>query len=418
MHVVGAGVSGLAAALTAARAGWTVRLYEASARPGGRCAGLDGEGGARLDNGTHVLLGANRRALAFLDAIEARGRWVEPEPDGLPLVDLADGHLRRVGLSPWSWARPDRRPAGLGLRDLLRATPLLLPRARHTVAEAVGGGPLLRQVIEPLTLAALNTAPAEASARRLGRVLRRLLTPGAGRLLVARHGLDADLIDPALRALERYDVRPALRRRLQALDVHGGGVRRLRFADLEVQPGPHDRVILALPPHALARLLPALPLPRHYEAIVNLHLPVAWAGPVRFVGVLGGQAQWILLRPGMLSVTVSAASALVETPADEITARLVPEIAAATAAVGLSLALDPARARIVKERRATPHQGIDAAPPPAICQARNLWLAGDWLSPLPATIEAAVATGVAATRGLGRPPAGAGIGPAGMARAS
>ncbi len=59
--------------------------------PGGRARALpDGS-----DNGTHALLAGNRAALAFLGRIGAREGWLEPEPEGLPLLDLASG--RRGG---------------------------------------------------------------------------------------------------------------------------------------------------------------------------------------------------------------------------------------------------------------------------------------------------------------------------------
>jgi hydroxysqualene dehydroxylase len=87
LHVIGAGVSGLAAALAGGRRGWRVVVHEASPQAGGRCRTVE-RGGLRHDNGTHVLLSANRTTLRLLDTIGAREHWIEPEPDGLPIVDL------------------------------------------------------------------------------------------------------------------------------------------------------------------------------------------------------------------------------------------------------------------------------------------------------------------------------------------
>jgi phytoene dehydrogenase-like protein len=133
LHVVGGGVAGLAAALAAARSGREVALYEASAGVGGRCRSIKETSLGSHDNGTHVLLGANRRALAFLDAIGARPGWVEPEPRGLPVVDLETGAAQRIGLSPWSWCHPGLRPPGLGLPGLWRLARLGLPGSDRPV---------------------------------------------------------------------------------------------------------------------------------------------------------------------------------------------------------------------------------------------------------------------------------------------
>ncbi len=69
--VVGAGYAGLAAAISLARAGCAVTLFEANRVPGGRARRVEYRG-ALLDNGQHVLLGAYRRTLAYRDDWLAR----------------------------------------------------------------------------------------------------------------------------------------------------------------------------------------------------------------------------------------------------------------------------------------------------------------------------------------------------------
>ena len=95
IHVVGAGLAGLAASLALARAGRRVVLHEAAPQAGGRCRALpDG-----TDNGTHALLAGNRAALGFLADIGARAGWIEPEPDGL---SPADGAVLMAGQAGYS----------------------------------------------------------------------------------------------------------------------------------------------------------------------------------------------------------------------------------------------------------------------------------------------------------------------------
>ncbi|MDB5379246.1 MAG: hypothetical protein JWR00_3692, partial [Rubritepida sp.] len=137
VHVVGAGMAGLAAAYALATQGRMVTLHESTPGAGGRARALpDG-----TDNGTHALIGANRAALGFLDAIGARQFWLEPEPDGLPVLDLADGSARHVALSPFGWWRADRRPAGVTLGAVLAMAGMALPGEDRTIAESMRAHP-------------------------------------------------------------------------------------------------------------------------------------------------------------------------------------------------------------------------------------------------------------------------------------
>jgi phytoene dehydrogenase-like protein len=412
IHVVGAGSAGLACALALARGrgGHGVVLHEAAPQAGGRCRALpDG-----TDNGTHALLGANRSALRFLDAIGARDRWVEPEPGGLPVLDLADGTARRIALSPFAWARNAAlRPPGLSAGAVMALARLALPGLRdRPVAAALSAHPSLhRALVEPLVVAALNTPSAEASSRLLGAVLRRLAAPGAARLLVARDGLGPDLVVPALAALRAARVAVRTGVRLRALHVADGRVTALDLGEDRIAVATGDAVVLALPPWEAVRLLPGLPAPSRFAPIVNLHFlradaPVtdtSGTHPVRFIGLLGGLSQWVLVRPAGASVTISAADEAVQQDADTLTPRVWREVRAAALAFALpgQWPEAPPPCRVVKERRSTPRYGVGPAPAPPRRPLANLVLAGDWTLPaLPATIEAAARSGEIAARAV------------------
>jgi phytoene dehydrogenase-like protein len=400
IHVVGGGIAGLSAALTAARRGCAVSLYEAASQLGGRCRTIAGEGAFAHDNGTHVLFTANRRALCFLDAIGARQNWIEPEPEGLPVWDARRGSLARVGLSPWSWRDPALRPDGLALSGLLRLLRLAFPIVERPVGAVAGADPLARSLIEPLTVAILNTPMAHASSKRFARALRRLAMPGAARLLVARRGLDADMIRPAVDALLLRGGSVHGGRRLRALAVGDGRVSGLVFSDGTIPVQRDDRVVLALPPAELARILPELPVPQSHETIVNVHYELAGAVRPRFIGLVGTLSQWVLVRPGHGSVTVSAAGAAAAEGQDDLARQVWAEIAPALCAAGIDLPGQRPRYRVVKERRATIRQAAEPMPQPRLRPLPNLALAGDWIGRLPATIESAVASGERAVQAL------------------
>nr|MCU0944706.1 squalene/phytoene synthase family protein [Rubritepida sp.] len=276
IHVIGAGVAGLVAAHALARAGRPVTLHEAAPVAGGRARALpDG-----TDNGTHARIGANRVALRFLTEIGAREGWVEPEAEGLPVLDLADGSARRVALSPAGWWRADRRPAGVSPGAVGAMLAMALPGRDTTIAAAMARHPdFLRGFVDPLTIAALNTPAAEASTRRLGQVLRRLGAPGATRLYVARRGLGPDMVEPALAALAAQGGTVRTESRLRRLAAADGRASALHFQDRDVILGTEDRVVLALPPWEATRLLPDLPAPDAHAPIVNLHFARTGPGP-------------------------------------------------------------------------------------------------------------------------------------------
>jgi hydroxysqualene dehydroxylase len=400
-HIVGAGLAGLSAALAVTAAGGEAILYEAAPQAGGRCRTLSPPNGFCHDNGTHVLFGANRRAMAFLCAVGARERWIEPEPSGLPIHDARTGQTRRVGLSPWSWLLPSRRPEGLGLLDLGCLLRLAFSSADRPVADLFGRRPILHSLIEPLTVAVLNTPAKTASSQRLGCAVRRLLRPGSGRLLVARQGLNEDLVEPALRTLGTRGAALLTGQRLRAVLTNHGRAIGLVLTDRTVALGPEDQVILALPPWEIARLLPDLPVPERFEAILNVHYRIGGLDRPRFVGSVGTLAQWVLIRDTHASVTVSAAGALIDRDADEIAGLIWREIVPRLQALGVDA--DPDRrpeARVVKEKRATIRQAASPLPQPPILPLANVALAGDWIGSLPATIESAILSGEQAAAAL------------------
>jgi hydroxysqualene dehydroxylase len=67
VHVVGAGLAGLAAAVRLVRQGRRVVIHEAANQAGGRCRSFfDRTLDRVIDNGNHLLVSGNRSALGYL----------------------------------------------------------------------------------------------------------------------------------------------------------------------------------------------------------------------------------------------------------------------------------------------------------------------------------------------------------------
>jgi hydroxysqualene dehydroxylase len=404
VHVVGAGLAGLAAAVRLSERHQPVRLYEAGQQAGGRCRSyFDRTLGRVIDNGNHLLLSGNRSALEYLAAIGSEDSLTGPPEAAFPFLDLASGERWVVrpngGRLPLWLAQPSRRVPATRLADYLAAWRLACAGPEHSVAQCLDTrAALWRRFWDPLARAVLNTPPEQGSAQLLWAALRESFGPGGAgcRPLIARDSLAASLIDPALERLAERGVAVAFGQRLRALPREGGLAQSLDFGQRQVPLAAGDQVILALPPGQIGALLPEIPVPAAGHAIVNGHFrlarPLRLPGGLPLLGLIGGTAEWLFLREELVSVTVSAADTLAGNPAEQIAERLWADAARALA---LPAAPQPP-ARIVKERRATFAQTPEAAArrPAAATAWRNLLLAGDWTATgLPATIEGAVRSG-------------------------
>ena len=406
VHVVGAGLAGLSAAVRLVEAGRRVIVHEAAKQAGGRCRSyFDPALGLTIDNGNHLLLSGNRDALDFLAAVGAPADALTgPAEAAFPFADLDTGErwtLRpNAGRLPWWVLDARRRVPGSRARDYL--APLGLFRAgghAATIGESMAcEGLLWERLWHPVLLAALNTEPRESDAGLAAAILRETLGAGgrACRPLVAVAGLSAAFVDPALRHLAQRGADIRFGRRLRALDRTGSAVARLDFGDAPETLGPDDAVVLALPAWVAADLIPGLAVPQAHRSIVNAHFAVAPPpGTPLLLGVVGGVTEWLFAYPDRLSVTISGADRLLDVPREDLAQTIWGEVARLTGQEGAPLP----RWQIVKEKRATfaatPQEA--ARRPGARTHLANLALAGDWTATgLPSTIEGAIRSGATA----------------------
>ena len=398
VHVVGAGLAGLAAALSLTEAGVAVTLHDSSPHAGGRCRSyFDRALGCRVDNGNHLLLSGNRATFEFLDQIGARESLTGPAAPLFPFIDLQSGErwtLRpNLGPIPWWLLDRSRRVPGMRLRDAIPALWLHKAGAEITVAQALRPGVLYRRLLEPLAIAALNTPPGEASARLLGAVVQETLAAGGAACIPAfpREGLSESFVDPALAWLEARGVSIRLGSRIGRLKTDSARITAMDDAPI----GAHEAVILAVPAPVAVALLPGLVAPDRFEAILNVHYRIdADPGVAGFMGLIGGTAEWVFIKPGVVSTTISAGNRAVDTPPDALAQQVWHDVCNA---LQLQASIPPYR--VVREKRATfaatPDQELKR--PGTLTSFTNLSLAGDWTATgLPATIEGAIRSGRAA----------------------
>ena len=400
VHIIGAGLAGLATAVRLCGQGVRATVHEATNQAGGRCRSyLDPVLGITIDNGNHLLLSGNRAALGYLETIGARDRLAGPPDARFPFVDLAT-HERWTlrandGRIPWWIFASNRRVPGTRARDYLSVLRLLRAAPGATIGEVLDcKGPLYDRLLGPLLLAALNTEPPASSASLAAAVIRETLAAGGRsyRPLFARDGLSAAFVEPALRFIAANGGKVLFGERLRALTFDADRVSGLEFGDLTVPLRPGDAAVLAVPPVVAASLVPDLAAPDEFRAIVNAHFrltPPAALAPM--TGIVNGTAEWLFAFPDRLSVTISSADRLLDTPREELAALIWREVAEVAGIAGPLPAW-----QIVRERRATfaalPREDVKRPEPHT--RWSNLLLAGDWTATgLPATIEGAIRSG-------------------------
>jgi squalene-associated FAD-dependent desaturase len=399
VHIIGAGLAGLASALRLAARGVTTVVHEATDQAGGRCRSYyDAATTMRIDNGTHILLSGNAAALGFLADIGASGLVTGAAAARYPFVDLSTNQRWTLDLgagrfSLWMFD-PRRRAPGTRASDYLSLVRLLWPAPGKTLGEIMAcSGPAYERVMQPFLLAALNIDPREGASDLARAVVLETIAAGghACRPYLAPQGLSVAFVEPALEFLRRHGGTVMFAHQLRRLVLSDGRVRGLDFGDSTTVVGADDAVVLAVPPYAAGALVPGLRTPDEYRAIINAHFRLPPPAIAPMIGALHGVAEWIFAFDDRISATISDAGRLLELPRDQIAQMIWQDV---QRVADISTALPPWQ--LVRERRATfaatPAQ--NAKRPGAVTAWRNLVLAGDWTATgLPATIESAVRSG-------------------------
>ena len=416
VHVVGAGLAGLAAAVRLAQnghkeAGRKVALHEAAGQAGGRCRSYHDETlGCRLDNGNHLLVSGNTAAMAYIAETHAAATFQTADMAVFPFLDLKTAERWSVrpteGRVPWWLFVAGRRVAGTQALDYLDALKLSRAATTATISQTLDASRVIfERLWMPLAVAALNTEADQGSARLLGMIFAETFGRGGAGLhpVFPNEGLSESLVDPALAVIQAKGGEVRFGQRLRGMRFEGERVAALDFGRGEVVLDPEDSVVLAVTAPVAKDLVPDLQTPDEFRAIINAHFRVEdLPGPSHsFLGVINGTAEWIFLKSGVISTTTSAADRWIDRDAEDLASALWNDIARA-------YRLDPDRLpphRVVKEKRATfaatPAQLLRR--PKARTRWRNLVLAGDWTDTgWPATIEGAIRSGFTAAAELAR----------------
>jgi len=428
--VIGGGWAGCAAAVTLAKAGKRVSLFEAGRILGGRARRVDVDG-RTLDNGQHILLGAYRTTLSLMKTVGVNAEHAMLRlplqmryPAGADGMDFVAPRLP----APWHMLVALFRATGLTRDDKLAlarfsTTARWMGWQLHedcSVAELLERfdqtDRLNRLMWTPLCIAALNTPPQRASAQVFLNVLRDSLGArrAASDMLIPRTDLSALFPQQAAAFVESRGGSVTCGRAVASVSSVTPGQWNVAFKqDNETQS--FDGVVVATAPEAAADLLDGLrdtttlraftyePITTcylQYPAHVRLEQPffaltddtgrAAWGQFVFDRGQLNGVAA----DAGLLAVVISAAGDAIAEGHAALAAGVATQLAHQ---LGNPQFHTPLWAKVISEKRATFSCTPGLLRPDNTGMPAGLALAGDYVAgDYPATLEGAVHSGVAA----------------------
>lgn len=381
VHIIGAGIAGLAAATKLAAAHVPVKLYEASNNAGGRARSSTDARLGTFDHGLHLFSGAAKELQKFIQRIEAKDQFVR----------IAGGVTITDGKTGENWRLSPLRPImAAPLVDHIQLIGSIVMASDAPIADAVSElSPLQDAALAPLSRLALTQPAHAASTKQLQRLLRRQLRRGGGTFFMAKESLSQALVTPALSMLEYLGGSVYFGQSLKNYDPERN---ELNFTRKKLLLEPDDVVIIATPAHAAKSLLPGLEVPPTQHSAITLHYQAAHAEPVGSIRVLTNAACDLLRYDnGIIRAELRLADHAWNSDEDALAERVKKQIQT------LHPELEVGAHAIWREKRAghVPLKKKLAKPelPP------RCFLAGDWLDATqPGTLEGAARAGHRAAR--------------------
>ncbi|MDX8390985.1 MAG: FAD-dependent oxidoreductase [Mariprofundaceae bacterium] len=302
--IIGGGLCGLSAAIRLSRHDIDIELFEAAPTPGGRTRSFfEAKSKQSIDNGPHLLSGAYQDTIDLLNEAGISSHITWQKNLHLALWDKQRGHfyLKPSAVLPLALALPlsCRNMPGHGFHDvfsMLRlATHLTKPIANDTCVQVwlehmKINHALVRDMLEPLCLGAMNEAIETANAASFARVLRQAFANhDAARLGWFNKPLSEALIDPLAAFAQQCGVKIHKNTRIRSVKTDSERISLFTKDKTEA----FDAVILALPLRAAHHLL-AINEPVHTRRITNIHM---WfrdmpALSYPFIGGIGTSGHW------------------------------------------------------------------------------------------------------------------------------
>lgn len=360
IHIIGGGLAGLSAAVFAHKAGANnIVIYDQSPKIGGRFRSIESPIGSH-DNGTHLLINAYENLWEFLALIGAQDQLEEVNKG---IFNLYEG------------------PLGWEIRDSSFIRDILFGKIPGVKLWNILGKIAQRRLWNPLAIAVFNCSINEVAPKLLLSTLKTISKAQKPPLKpFLFKGCAMDILGCQLP--EPIEIK--LSKRLKGLSQDC-----LSFSDENIALSKDDRVILALPPQAYDQIDHPFSMPSlTYNAIANVHFYLDHNRPTRFFGMINTLSQWVLIKDGLISVTISDFKGEKSNLASKVWREICFHL-------DMSEAKLPPH-KVVIEKFATPFQdsAFEQSRPLPKTSINHIFMAGDFTKTgLPCTIEGAILSG-------------------------
>lgn len=414
--IIGGGLAGLSAAVSLAKAGIGVELFESAPKLGGRAYSFtEARTGDVIDNGQHIMMGCYNETLRFLRLIGSvdklkiqKSLSVNFVDKTLGLTPLKAGNAfypfnLLLGLMSYKALKFSERLEIIGLCSkliFLRPESIEDLTVLQWLKKEKQSPGTIKAFWEILSTGALNTDITRASASIFASILKEMFLKGsrAASIILPRTGLSGLYCQDSVDFICRHGGNITLSEPVKSVEIKNNKIKKIILQDREVTG--FDFVISALSYHAFSRVFPgefvdSLSLEGiAYSSILSLNL---WLkeNPFKdeFYGLIDSPVHWVFNHGKFISIVISNADEISGKSREELQEMIFLELEKFFPQFNRSLV---SWAKLIKEKRATfiPSPDIIKHRPGTRSSIENLFLAGDWTQTgLPATIEGAVKSG-------------------------
>lgn len=444
--IIGAGLSGLACAVTLIEHGYQVCLLESARHTGGRARSVKFKAqfsNQAVDNGQHIMLGAYHytrslfKSLGLKEADILQQQTLELKmfaPDK-PCIHLKAPHLP----APSHLLMALLRTNGLSFLERIRAIKMALKLAlsgynlkqdmsvQDLLTQYQQSGKIISALWEPLCLATMNTPIKYAS----GQVFLNVLKDSFSRrrrdsdLLFFKFDLSRIFSTPAVQFINQYKSQVICRSKVTEVQISPSEQNTSIFNFcVNTSQGNYQsqHLVLATPPGITEKLLHSVTnrntvqkqsflMPKDaslvysYEPICTIYLqyPAHIKLPQRMIGFFHSSGQWAIDRslnqqPGLIAVVISGPGKHIGMPPEQLVETIHNELCLAIADLPTVI-----ESKIITEKRATfsCRINIEQQRPANQTLIPGLYLAGDYTDTgYPSTLEGAIKSGISAARHL------------------